>query len=174
MNEKTTEHDAAEEALRFLESFASVVISSVNSNGEPEASYAPFVRLEDNAFYIYVSQLARHTANILDTGRASLLFLEDEAAAAQLFARRRLTFKCIASTIERGSSRWTEILNVFDGKFGEVMKMIRPLEDFVLFRLDPDSGGYVRGFAQAYRFVGSELERFRHVTDVGHRRAVDP
>jgi len=173
MNQKTSELDAAEEALRFLESFASVVISSVSTQGAPEASYAPFVRLDDNAFYLYISQLARHTGNLSATGRASLLLVEDEAGAGEVFARRRLTFACSASIVTRGSSRWTEILDVFDRKFGEVMKMIRPLEDFVLFRLDPESGRYVRGFAQAYRFEGSELDRFRHITDVGHRRAAD-
>ncbi len=39
----------------------SLVLSTINSGTQPHASYTPFVRGEDNALFIFVSDLASHT-----------------------------------------------------------------------------------------------------------------
>ncbi|MEM7251256.1 MAG: pyridoxamine 5'-phosphate oxidase family protein [Pseudomonadota bacterium] len=159
------------EAASFLAEFRSAVLSTVDENGEPEASYAPFVRLDDNAFYVYISDLSKHTRNLRETPKASVFLVEDESTAAQIFARKRLTFSCTATMIERETPDWTRVLNQFDEKFGEVMEVLRPMQDFRLYRLAPQGGIFVKGFAQAYRITGPSLDEISHINDVGHQSA---
>lgn len=154
-----------QEAREFMGRFRTLLLATVSADGTPEASYAPFVRSEDNEFYVYVSGLARHTRNLLAKPVAGVLFIEDERDASQPFARKRLTFDCRAETIARESAHWNEIMERFSREFGEVMDLIRPLPDFQLIRLVPQSAIYVRGFAQAYRATTPALDRFEHIRD---------
>jgi putative heme iron utilization protein len=155
----------AAEARAFLARFRTLLMATVSSDGTPEASYAPFVRADDNCFYVYVSGLSRHTGNLEASGRVSVLFIEDERDVKQLFARTRLTFDCRAELIERESERWQAIMNTFHDMFGNVIELIRPLTDFKLFRLRPQDGIYVRGFAQAYRVSDVAIENIEHIRD---------
>ena len=157
--------ETAEEATAFLGSFKTLQMATASAAGEPEASYAPFVRTGDNAFYICVSDLSRHTGHLVATGRASVLIVEDESASAQLFARRRLVFECDTEPVERGTERWHAIMDCFERKFGEVIGLIRPLADFRMFALAPRRGVFVKGFGQAYRIAGSALDGLRQVND---------
>ena len=155
-----------DEARRLLNRFKTLLMSTVSAEGVPDASYTPFVRMEDDCFYVYVSGLSRHTVNLEATGLVSLLLVEDERDAKQLFARQRLSFDCGVKLIPRDSARWEDVMENFSRKFGEVIELIRPLADFKLFCLAPESGVYVRGFGQAYRFTGAALENFRHIDSV--------
>ena len=155
----------AAEARAFLAHFRTLLMATVGSDGIPEASYAPFVRADDNCFCVYVSGLSRHTGNLETSGRVSVLFIEDERDVRQLFARTRLTFDCRAELIGRESERWQAIMNTFHDTFGNVIELIRPLTDFKLFRLRPQNGIYVRGFAQAYRVSDAAIENIKHIRD---------
>ena len=157
--------ETADEAMAFLGSFKTLQMATASAAGEPEASYAPFVRTGENAFYICVSDLSRHTGHLAATGRASVLIVEDESAAAQLFARRRLVFECDAEQVERGTERWHTMMDLFERKFGEVIGLIRPLADFRMFALSPRRGVFVKGFGQAYRIAGPALDALRKVND---------
>ena len=158
--------ETAEEAAAFLGRFRTLHMATASAAGKPEASYAPFVRTrKDNAFFICVSDLSRHTGHLAANGRASVLLIEDESEAAQLFARRRLVFECAAGQVERGSAHWNAVMDLFEHKFGEVIGLIRPLADFRMFALVPRRGVFVKGFGQAYRIAGSTLDAFRHVKD---------
>lgn len=155
----------AAEARAFLARFRTLLMATVSADGTPEASYAPFVRPDDNCFYVYVSGLSRHTGNLDTTQRASVLFIEDERDVKQLFARTRLTFDCRAELIERENERWQAVMDMFQGSFGNVIELIRPLTDFKLFRLCPQSGIYVKGFAQAYRVNDAAIQSVEHIRD---------
>ena len=45
------------------------------------ASYAAYVE-RDGDYYVYLSERALHTCNLLDNGRVSVLFIENEGGAA--------------------------------------------------------------------------------------------
>ena len=158
--------ETAREAQTFLRSFKTLQMASASAAGEPEASYAPFVRTDDNAFYICVSDLAPHTGHLADAGRASVLLIEDESAASELFARRRLVFECGAEPVVRGGPHWRTVMDLFERKFGETVRLIRPLEDFRLFALTPRRATFVKGFGQAFRITGSTLDALRRVNDL--------
>ena len=148
--------DIRREALAFREQLRSVVLATVGQDGQPEASYAPYVSDEDNIL-VFVSALARHTQNLLAGRGASLLFIEDERSAGNPFARKRLVLACSATPVPREHPDWNVMLDRFAARFGKLIDTLRGLGDFSLIRLTPVSGTYVRGFGQAFRLEGTRL-----------------
>ncbi|MDX1434278.1 MAG: pyridoxamine 5'-phosphate oxidase family protein [Gammaproteobacteria bacterium] len=148
-----------DEARGFVAGFRTLLMASASADGHPDASYAPYVRGGDAAFYVYVSELSRHTANLEATREASVLFIESEESSAEPFARRRATFDCRVEPVARDEARFETLLDEFGARFGETFDLIRPLPDFRLYGLHPQRGVYVRGFARAYRLEGDELAR---------------
>lgn len=116
----------------------SLMLATVNQDGSPLVSNAPYVVDEHKQFYILVSQLAAHTANLQHKGQASLMLIEDEAAAAQLFARQRLTFQCQATPITRPSLEWNNVIAQYCDRFGPMAELLESLPDFQLFKLNPN------------------------------------
>lgn len=141
--------------------FQSLQLATVSADGQPEASYAPFVA-DHGCYYVYLSDLARHGANLRETARASVLFIEGEEQAKHPFARERLTLRCDVVECPRGSERFDAVLDLFEQRFGKFVQMVRPLGDFRLFELSPVSGSYVAGFARAYVLDGDDLVNIRH------------
>lgn len=143
----------------FPDKFRSVVLSTVSADGIPQASYAPFLIDADKSIYIYIyiSGLSVHTANLKETGRASVLLIEDEAETKEIFARRRLTYGCIVEALPRDTGQWQALIDRFEQRFGHVVGLMKELPDFQLFRLQPQSGQFVIGFGAAYRVNASNL-----------------
>ena len=151
-----------EEYIHFPDEFDSVLMATASADGEPDASYAVYL-FRDDAYYVYVSELATHTVNLMATARVSLMFIEDESKAQNLFARQRMTLECAASEIGRGTDMFEAVLDTFEQRYGNFIQMLRTLSDFHLFRFKPESGTYVRGFGQAYRLEGKGLRQITHI-----------
>ena len=148
--------DIGREALEFREKLRSVVLATVGQDGQPEASYAPYVS-DAGSILVFVSALARHTQNLLAGRPASLLFIEDEGSAGNPFARKRLVLKCSVTPVPREHPDRDMMLDRFAARFGRFIDTLRGLGDFSLIRLTPQSGTYVRGFGQAFHLEGPEL-----------------
>lgn len=159
---------AQESAAWFRREFKTVLLGTTSKDGAPDASVAPAALGDDHAFYVYVSTLSAHTANLLNTGRASLLLIEDESASNQLLARRRLTFPCSAQLVPREDARFSTIMAQLKGKFGKVMEHLETMTDFQLVRLLPAKGRLVTGFGQAYDVDPTNWEQLAHVGGGGH------
>lgn len=141
----------------FPEKFRSIVLSTVSADGIPQASYAPFLMDENKTIYIYISGLSAHTANLKQTNRASILFIEDEAETTEIFARRRLTYECKAHPLPRDTTQWQTLIERFEQRFGNVIGLMKGLPDFQLFQLHPQTGQFVIGFGAAYRVKTDDL-----------------
>jgi len=152
---------------RFISQRTTVILSTLNAALEAEASYAP-VLIKDGKFYIYISELAKHTHNLFENNGLSLLFIEDESEAENIFARKRATLKAQAQHIARDAEGWDDIMDAYVEHLGETAKMLRNLQDFHLFELTCLKGSYVRGFAQAYALSGDQLNEVRHINDRAH------
>ncbi|MGB5305628.1 MAG: pyridoxamine 5'-phosphate oxidase family protein [Gammaproteobacteria bacterium] len=164
MVEQTDSDDMLRREIHaFRAGLRTVQLATVSRDGVPEASYAPYVVDASGNYYVFISGLARHTRDLQDTGQVSLLFIEAEGAARNLFARRRLTCSCTATCIARDDPDWEVQLARFTQQFGKFIDTLRGLSDFRLFRLTPVSGGYVRGMGQAFRFEGPGFDAIRHV-----------
>jgi len=162
-------HRAVETVREFAENFQTVMLGTVDGEGNPDVSVSPAVWFAgEAAFYIYVSDLSVHTANLRESGRASLMMIEDESAADQLLARRRLTFPVSAAFIDRESEGFSGPMEALKEKFGPVMKHLETMTDFHLIRLAPGRGRLVNGFAQAFDVDGDNWEALGHVGDKGH------
>lgn len=170
MAEKKPLASIHKELVTFINSFDSAVLATVNQESLPESSYAPVLQ-HNQRYYVYLSELANHTQNLLDVPKASLLFIEPEKEANHLFARQRASLKVEAQHIERDSEFWRDILGQMEDKFGDIIQMIKPLQDFHLFEFSVTEGSYVRGFAQAYKFTGEDLSDINHINDRGHGKS---
>jgi len=145
--------DLKEQAVAYqalIQQQQTMLLSTVNEQGEAESSYAPYVRDEDGVFYIYVSDLASHTQNMLQHGKASVLFIQSENQASNLFARERVTFQCAVKEIQANAEIYPVQLSKMKQCLGETIELLAGLSDFHLLALQPVSGRYIKGFGKAY------------------------
>lgn len=151
----------------------SLMLSTVDGGGQPQASYAPYVIDDRHQIYIFTSGLSAHTANLHATGLASVLLIEDEAEAAQVFARQRISYDCRAALLPRGTDTWEAIADRFEQRFGEIISMLRSLEDFQIFCLSPQGGRFVMGFGAAYAIDPQHLDQLVGPPQTGPDNAPD-
>jgi hypothetical protein len=81
LNQRKSDDSLRDEVRGFQSAFRSVLMATVNQDGVPEASYAPYVMDDGGRYYVFVSGLARHTRDFQETGHVSLQFIENEDAA---------------------------------------------------------------------------------------------
>lgn len=159
---------AREAAARLREKLRTVILGTVSGTGLPDASVAPSVLGADGAFYVYISGLSVHTRNLAETGKASLLLIQDESEAKQLLARQRLTFPCSGTAISRDEAIFATQMRALKATFGPVMEHLENMTDFRLFRLVPGRGRLVAGFGQAFDVDPLDWNKLSHVNDAGH------
>jgi putative heme iron utilization protein len=140
----------------------SLQMATIDSEGFPEASYAPFVWY-DGACYLFLSQLAAHTRNLNNNASIGLLIIEDESDTRNQFARRRIMWQGQAVVIDRESRLFQIVMQSFRDRFGDFIDIIEPLQDFQLFEIVPSSGRFVRGFGQAFQLSGDGLKEISHI-----------
>lgn len=170
MNQTHTEKKikpVAPKVQELINASKSVILATVDAEGNPNSSYAPFVQV-DQTFYILVSFMAKHTKNLADGRKTSIMFIEDESATKQIYARERLTLEAAASQIERDSEVWNAVVGKLRETHGKVVEVISEMGDFILIALQPLKGSYVNGFGSAY-FVNSKLDIVEHRNDANHQ-----
>lgn len=170
MNHSHTEKKikpVAPKVQELINTSKSMILATVDAEGNPNSSYAPFVQINQN-FYILVSFMAKHTKNLADGRKTSIMFIEDESATKQIYARERLTIEAAASQIERDSEVWNTVVTQLKEAHGKVVDVISEMGDFILIALQPVKGSYVNGFGSAY-FVDANLEIVEHRNDANHQ-----
>ena len=145
----------------FIAGFKTVLMASTSAANQPEASYAPYVQYNGN-YFIFISELALHTKNLLQTKNCSLLFIEDEDKTTNLFARKRVSLQCSAELVQKDADSYAIALALFHERFGKFMQLLQSLPDFHLFCLKLEAGNYVAGFGQAYTLSGNYLSELQH------------
>jgi len=154
---------ARQDFLALRDNASSAQLATLAKDSTPEASYAPCILFAGD-YYLFLSQLASHTANLVGNPELGLMLIEDEFEAVNAFARRRISLQGRAEPVERESDIFKSVLSEFHQRFGKVMKIIEPLPDFQLFCVCVTSGRFVRGFGQAYELTGERLDDL-HLTD---------
>lgn len=153
-----------QEIADFRDGRQSALMATVDMEGVPEASVVPYVLDDTGDIYIYVSALSRHTSNLSESGKASLVFVEDEQDAGNMFARKRLSYSCVCDREKKDSQQWKWILDKFEARFGKFVQTLRDLPDFTLFHLKPVSGSYISGFGKTFRLGGDKLQQVNQVS----------
>lgn len=170
MNNKGLEKRINEEIMALVDSRKSLMLSTLDENKRPYASYAPFAIGED-CLYVLISDVAVHGVNLRLHPEASVLIIEDEDAAIELFARLRVSYQIEAELIEVGSSAWNVGIALLTERHGQRISNLSQLGDFRLFKLHPRGGRYVKGFGKAYQIESGTLgdKGLAHLRD-GHKK----
>ncbi len=156
MNNKGLEKEISNEIISMIESRKSLMLSSLTEDGVPYASYAPYA-IGDNCLYVLISEIAVHGKNLQLNPEASVLIIEDEDSAEELFARLRVVLKVNAQVMEVDSDGWNSGLNALVERHGDRINSLSQMSDFKLFKLNPMGGRYVKGFGKAYQIEGGSL-----------------
>ena len=155
------------EIQAFRDACRSLMLATVDADGMPNVSYAPFA-LGPEGYYVLISDIARHARNLKQVPKVSLMLIEDEANARQLYARQRLTFDASVRIVERDSEEWRQGIAFLLARHGEIVAGLSKMDDFTLFCLQPQQGLYVKGFGQAFQVSSHDLIDVLHLTE-GHR-----
>ncbi|WP_061032217.1 heme utilization protein HutZ [Vibrio splendidus] len=158
------------EIKEFRQERRTLQLATVDEEGRPNVSYAPFVQNQEG-YFVLISDIARHARNLKENPQVSLMMIEDEESSKQLYARKRLTFDAQASVVERETELWTQVIGQMQERFGEIIDGLSQLQDFSLFNLKAENGLFVKGFGQAYQVSGDDLVDFVHLQE-GHKKSI--
>ncbi|PEJ56771.1 heme iron utilization protein [Bacillus sp. AFS002410] len=146
--------------IEFVNESKTFSISTLDQNGNPFISYAPFVKHEEK-LYIFISAITEHYKFIEENELIHIMMIADDSKSPNLFARERVRFQCTSENI--GNDNKEEIFSKFEEIHGASMiKLLRGLADMSLFELTPIHGRYVVGFGSAYD-VDLSGNKFEHV-----------
>lgn len=154
------------EIQEFKEQCKTIVLATLDKEGNPNVSYAPFV-INNGEYQVLISTIARHARNLLEVPKVSLMLLEDESKSREIYARRRLTFDASVRLPERHSEEWENAVKALEERHGEIVANLAKLEDFKVFCFKPEQGLFVKGFGKAFQVTPDELVSFVHL-DEGH------
>ena len=161
----TDADDAEQDFVSLRDHCHAALLATISAEGDPSASYAPILWI-DRYCYLFLSDLASHSANLRANPRLSLMLLQPESEVTNAFARQRITLQGVVEVIGREQPEFEQVIAAFHQRFGQVMSVIEPLADFHLFRVELQSGQFVRGFGQAFRLSGERLDRLEHIRPV--------
>ncbi|MFC3914359.1 heme utilization protein HutZ [Pseudaeromonas sharmana] len=155
------------EIQAFRDHCQTLMLATVDVDGMPNVSYAPFA-LGEQGYYVLISDIARHARNLKQVPKVSLMLIDDEASSRQIYARQRLSFDAEVRIVSRDSAEWQHATAALQARHGEIVSNLTKMEDFTLFCLQPQMGLYVKGFGQAYRVNPHDLIDVLHL-DQGHK-----
>ncbi len=157
-----TDEPPASVCASLIEEMRSLQLSTVGTDGVPHCGYTPYLYRAPGSFYIFVSQLAAHTRNLLANKTVAIMIIADEQSTSQIFSRARVNYLCDATRIAPESQDYALVLDDYQQRHGKMAGLLRQLPDFVLFQLKPVSGQFVMGFGKAYTLTGDDLSVFEH------------
>ncbi|MCK5829128.1 MAG: pyridoxamine 5'-phosphate oxidase family protein [Methylococcales bacterium] len=148
--DKKEQVDYVQKYHQLIQNQQTLLLATVSEQGEPECSYTPYVKDQNNVFYVFVSELATHTKHMLQTSKVSVLFIQPEQETKNFFARERVVFDCVVSEINQNDALYNNQLDKMNDQFGETVGLLRSLSDFHLLALTPIKGRYIAGFGKAF------------------------
>lgn len=127
--------------------------------GEPNLAMVAYAFAEDfSAFYIHVSKLGKHTRDMESDPRVSLLIAETDDRRADPQTLARVSLQARAEVLPRDAVDYALIKHLYLNRFPEA-EQIFSLGDFNLWKLTPQSGRFVAGFARAFNLVPEALNK---------------
>ena len=139
--------------LELLADAKTLTIASLDDEQFPDASLAPYL-YHEGSFWIFVSQLSKHTGNLLARRKASVLIHQEVVNPANPFTLKRASAQC---TVEDVQENRESILDKMAERLGPTIDLLRQLGDFHLIKLTPLRGQYIAGFGQAFDIDFSDI-----------------
>lgn len=154
------------EIQEMKQAVRTLVLSTVDSEGKPNVSYAPFV-INNGEYQVLISSIARHARNLQEVPKVSLMLVDDESKSREIFARRRLTFDASSRLVDRDSEEWVSGIAALKARHGDLVEDLSQMLDFNLFSFKPEHGLFVKGFGKAFDVSVDDLVSFVHLEE-GH------
>lgn len=134
----------------------SLMLATQDEEGVSDISSAPYVFI-DGCYYIFISELAAHTAHLKNAPQAAILLIEDEAVSRNIFARLRLSWVVMARMLATSEKQYLEVMHALEARFGSTVGLLKSLPDFRLCELRPQQGRLISGFGKAYSINAQDL-----------------
>ncbi|MCP4143453.1 MAG: hypothetical protein GY755_24735 [Chloroflexi bacterium] len=127
--------------------------------GQPLVSMVLYgISVDYTKYHIHISQLAKHTQNIMTNPRVSLMVSESvrENINPQTLARLSIVGK--ASLLSPISAEYASAKEQYLKKY-PFAKMNFQLGDFALYEIKLETARYVAGFGKAFTLMPEEMKR---------------
>lgn len=149
----------SEQTLAHLIRSSRVAALGTLHDGEPNLAMVAYAFAEDfSAFYIHVSKLGKHTTDMENDPRVSLLITETDDRRADPQTLARLSVRGTAQILPRTDSGYAQVRHIYLARFPEAEQLFS-LGDFNLWRITPKGGRFVAGFARAFNLVPEALAK---------------
>ena len=123
----------------------------------PRVSMVAFVPADDfSAFYLFLSRLAQHTTDLGKSKYMSLLIAETDDGRDDPQTLARVSIRGKAEVIPVGEPGFTPIKETYLEKFPTAKQLLK-LTDFHFWKITPNGGRFVAGFAKAYNITRDTL-----------------
>jgi putative heme iron utilization protein len=128
-------------------------------DGEPNLAMVAYVCAEDfSAFYIHVSKLGKHTVDMENDPRVSLLITETDDRRPDPQTLARVSIRGLAEILPRTDPGYAEVRPAYLERFPEAEQLFS-LGDFNLWKIIPKGGRFVAGFGRAFNLAQEALRK---------------
>jgi putative heme iron utilization protein len=127
--------------------------------GEPNLAMVAYSFAEDfSAFYIHVSRLGKHTADMESDPRVSLLITEMDDRRPDPQTLARVSIRGTADVLPQSGPGYAQVRQNYLERFPEAEQLFS-LGDFNLWKITPKGGRFVAGFGRAFNLVPEGLRK---------------
>jgi putative heme iron utilization protein len=128
-------------------------------DGEPNLAMVAYSFAEDfSAFYIHVSRLGKHTADMENDPRVSLLITETDDRRTDPQTLARVSIRGMAEILPRTDPGYAQVKQNYLERFPEAEQLFS-LGDFNFWKITPRGGRHVAGFGRAFNLVPEVLKK---------------
>ena len=128
-------------------------------DGEPNLAMVAYSFADDfSAFYIHVSKLGKHTADMENDPRVSLLITETDDRRPDPQTLARVSIRGTAEILPRTDQEYVQVKKAYLERFPEAEQLFS-LGDFNLWKITPKGGRFVAGFGHAFNLVPDALKK---------------
>ena len=125
--------------------------------GELNLAMVAYSFAEDfSAFYIHVSRLGKHTTDMENDPRVSLLITETDDRRLDPQTLARVSLHGTAEILPRTDPGYTQVKNSYLARFPEAEQLFS-LGDFNIWKITLKGGRFVAGFGRAFNLVPEAL-----------------
>jgi putative heme iron utilization protein len=154
------DNDSKKILIHLIE-YSKIASLGTSSNNQPFISMVAYsVNEKFSEFYILISQLAKHSKNITDNKKISLMICQPETEADNPQTLARVSVTGIAQLIERNSEEYNSAKNSYLIKNTNAEMYFR-LGDFQLYKLRINKAKFVAGFAKTFNLSKESLQNLK-------------
>ena len=126
-------------------------------DGEPNLAMVAYSFADDfSAFYIHVSRLGKHTTDMENDPRVSLLITEPDDHRPDPQTLARVSIRGMAEILPKTDPGYAQVKQNYLERFPEAEQLFS-LGDFNFWKITPKSGRFVAGFGRAFNLVPEAL-----------------